>query len=129
LTRIEFHLSDVNSRKFGTHDKRCLAEVRPAGRRPLTVTASAATVNSAVRGSLSKLRNALDSFFGRMKSRRTSIRRGTQASREESTTRSRRKAATSAKVSRALVEKARRKPAAGRRGPKKKHIHRTRRKA
>lgn len=63
MTRIDFHLSDVNSSKFATHDKRCFAEARPAGHRPLTVTASAGTVNSTVRRSLSKLRNALDSFF------------------------------------------------------------------
>ena len=31
LTRVEVHLSDVNSHKFGTHDKRCMIEVRPLG--------------------------------------------------------------------------------------------------
>ena len=52
LTRVEVHLSDVNSRKFGTHDKRCLIEARPAGHRAVTARHSAATVNLAVGGAL-----------------------------------------------------------------------------
>ena len=66
LTRVEIHLSDVNARKSGRHDKRCLIEVRPAGRRPLAVTMRAATVASAVTGALAKLRTALDTYFGKM---------------------------------------------------------------
>ena len=34
LTRVEVHLSDVDSRKTGQADKRCLLEARPAGDRP-----------------------------------------------------------------------------------------------
>ena len=29
ITRVEIHLSDVNSQKFGTDDKRCRIEGRP----------------------------------------------------------------------------------------------------
>ena len=65
LTRVEFHLSDVNAHKFGTHDKRCLVEARPAGHRPLTVSNAAATVPAAVGGVLIKLRSALQALFGR----------------------------------------------------------------
>jgi hypothetical protein len=56
---VEVHLSDVNSRKFGTHDKICLIEARPAGHRPLTARNGASTVGEAVRGALMKLRSSL----------------------------------------------------------------------
>jgi hypothetical protein len=69
LTRVEVHLSDVNSHKFGTHDKRCLIEARPARHRPRTATHSAATVRQAVAGALSKLRTSLQTFFGRLEKR------------------------------------------------------------
>ena len=76
LTRIEIHLSDVNSRsKSGKPDKRCMAEARPAGHRPLAVTMTAPNVRAAVQGSLSKMRNALDTFFGRIGRYRTSAAR------------------------------------------------------
>jgi ribosome-associated translation inhibitor RaiA len=66
LTRVEFHLSDVNSHKFGAQDKRCMIEARAAGRRPLGVTATAGTVRAAIHGSLSKLQSALEKYFGRL---------------------------------------------------------------
>jgi hypothetical protein len=69
LTRVEVHLSDVNSHKFGTHDKRCLIEARPARHRPLTATTGAATVKQAVAGALSKMRSSLHTFFGRLEKR------------------------------------------------------------
>ena len=65
LTRVEFHLSDVNSHKFGTRDKRCLVEARPAHRRALTASLRAATVREAVAGALAKMRNSLETAFGR----------------------------------------------------------------
>jgi hypothetical protein len=66
LTRVEVHLSDVNSsRKSGPQDKRCMIEARPAGAKPLAVTMSAARVPTAVRGALGKLRRALETFFAR----------------------------------------------------------------
>jgi hypothetical protein len=76
LTRIEIHLSDVNSRsKAGRPDKRSMVEARPAGHRPLAVTMTAANVRSAVQGSLAKMRNALETFFGRMSRYRTKTAR------------------------------------------------------
>ena len=65
LTRVEVHLSDVNSHKFGTQDKRCMIEVRPAGLRAVTATVTAATVREAVGGALKKMRSSLDTKFGR----------------------------------------------------------------
>ena len=44
LTRAEVHLSDVDNRKTGKADKRCLLEVRPAGDRPMSASAIATTV-------------------------------------------------------------------------------------
>ena len=76
LTRIEIHLSDVNGRsKAGTPDKRCMVEARPAGHRPMAVTMVARNMRSAVQGSLSKLRNALETFFGRAGRYRTRTER------------------------------------------------------
>jgi hypothetical protein len=69
LTRVEVHLSDVNSRKFGVNDKRCMVEARPARHRPLTATYRAQTVRQAVGGALTKLRNGLETFYGRLETR------------------------------------------------------------
>ena len=69
LTRVEVHLSDVNSRKFGINDKRCLIEVRPARQRPLTATNRAQTVRQSVGGALTKVRTGLETFYGRLEKR------------------------------------------------------------
>ena len=69
LTRVEVHLSDVNSRKFGINDKRCLIEARPARYRPVTATNRAQTVRRAVGGALTKLRSGLETFYGRLQRR------------------------------------------------------------
>ncbi len=69
LTRVEVHLSDVNSRKFGVNDKRCMVEARPARHRPLTATDRAQTVRQAVGGALTKLRSGLETFYGRLEKR------------------------------------------------------------
>ena len=47
LTGVEVHVSDVNSRKAGVNDKRCLIEARPARHRPVTATNRAQTVRLA----------------------------------------------------------------------------------
>jgi hypothetical protein len=66
---VEVHLSDVNSRKFGINDKRCLVEARPAQHRPLTATNRAQTVRLAVGGALTKLKSGLETFYGRLEAR------------------------------------------------------------
>jgi hypothetical protein len=63
LTRVDFHITDVNSHKFGLLDKRCLIEARPSGHPPVVATMVAPNVRSAVTGSLSKLRTALERYF------------------------------------------------------------------
>jgi hypothetical protein len=65
LTRVEIHLSDVDNKKAGHIDKRCLIEVRPAGGRPLTTSAMAATTESAVGEAMRKMQRSLTTFFGR----------------------------------------------------------------
>jgi hypothetical protein len=70
LTRVEVHLSDANSHKFGVQDKRCLIEVRPARHRPLTVRSAGRTPAGAVRDALTKLRSSLHTFYGRLEAKR-----------------------------------------------------------
>ena len=65
LERLEFHLSDVNSHKSGTHDKRCVVEARPTGHPPVAVSMAARNLRISIRGSLSKLRTSLDRCFGK----------------------------------------------------------------
>jgi uncharacterized protein (UPF0335 family) len=66
ITRLEVHLSDVNSHKSGQDDKRCMLEARLAGRDPVVVTHNAATIEEAVNGAAGKLKRALDSTLGRL---------------------------------------------------------------
>ncbi len=65
LTRVEVHLSDVDSRKTGQADKRCLIEVRPAGARPLSASAKATKMASAVGEAVGKMQRSLTTFFSR----------------------------------------------------------------
>lgn len=65
VTRVEVHLSDVNGRKSGPADKRCVVEARPAGARPLSTSASAKKLDAAIGQALRKMQRALRSFFGR----------------------------------------------------------------
>jgi hypothetical protein len=43
VTRLEVHLADENSDKFGINDKRCLIEARPVNMQPVAVTNHADT--------------------------------------------------------------------------------------
>jgi Sigma 54 modulation protein / S30EA ribosomal protein len=65
LTRAEVHLSDVDNKKTGKADKRCLLEVRPTGDRPMTASAMATTTESAVGEAARKMQRSLTTFFGR----------------------------------------------------------------
>lgn len=65
LTRVEVHLSDGNAGRAGAADKRCLLEARPAGRQLVAVTHQAATLEGAYSGAAAKMRNLLESAFGR----------------------------------------------------------------
>jgi hypothetical protein len=65
LTRVEVHLSDIDNRKTGKADKRCLLEARPMGAQPRTASATATKMPSAVGEALGKMRRSLTTFFGR----------------------------------------------------------------
>jgi hypothetical protein len=65
LTRVEVHLSDVDNKKTGKADKRCLIEVRPVGDKPLSASALALTVEASVGAALGKMQRSLTTFFGR----------------------------------------------------------------
>lgn len=66
ITRIEVHLSDVNSGKAGGDDKRCVMEARVAGRQPMSVSDQAPSVDLAIDGAAGKLLRALDTMFGKL---------------------------------------------------------------
>lgn len=68
VTRIEVHLSDENSAKSGPNDKRCLLEARMESRQPVAVTDHAESYIEAVAGATDKLKMALDSILGKMRS-------------------------------------------------------------
>jgi hypothetical protein len=76
ITRIEVHLTDVNAARSGELDKRCLLEVRLAGRQPIAVTHVADRVSDALVGACARLHNALDATLGkdREANRRETIR-------------------------------------------------------
>jgi hypothetical protein len=117
LTRVEVHLSDVDKRKTGQEDKRCLIEVRPAGARPLSVSAKATKMASAVGQSLGKMQRSLTAFFGR---------RGRPAATVSTTTKAPLRAKKKAAVKKTSVKKPTK---LSPRGPKKKGIYQARRKS
>ena len=67
ITRIEVHLGDENSNKFGKDDKRCLIEVRLAGLQPLAVTDYSDTVEKAFYNALVKVKKILETTHEKMK--------------------------------------------------------------
>lgn len=69
VTRVEVHLSDVNSHKGSEADKRCLMEARLAGRQPTAVSHQAATLAQAIDGAADKLRRTLERTVARLQDR------------------------------------------------------------
>lgn len=66
ITRVEVHLSDVNSnKKGGDDDMRCMMEARIKGRQPIAITHQAATVDQVVDGAVDKLVNLIETTLGR----------------------------------------------------------------
>jgi ribosome-associated translation inhibitor RaiA len=68
VTRVEVHLSDENGKKTGGRDKRCMMEARLEGHQPIAVTDEAETIAQAIDGAAEKLKGALDSTLGRLRS-------------------------------------------------------------
>lgn len=67
ITRVEVHLGDENNEKFGLDDKRCMIEVRLAGKNPIAVTNHANTIEKAVSGSIEKMKKILTTTFEKLK--------------------------------------------------------------
>lgn len=65
VTRVEVHLSDLNSTKAGPADKRCVIEARVAGLQPTSVSHEAATIAQAIDGAREKMATVLDTTFGK----------------------------------------------------------------
>ena len=66
ISRIEIHLSDENGNKDGMNDILCLLEARIVGRNPIAVSNQADTTEQAVSGAIDKLKNSLETIFGRI---------------------------------------------------------------
>ncbi|MDA0244740.1 MAG: HPF/RaiA family ribosome-associated protein [Chloroflexi bacterium] len=77
ITWIEVHLSDENSNKKGGNDDiRCLLEATLAGLPRAIASEQAATWEQAVHGAAGKLKNALETTFGRLENHRQNEDRG-----------------------------------------------------
>lgn len=67
ITRAEVHLSDENGTgKSGGNDKRCLIEIRLAGKDPISATDFGASHDVALRGAISKMQSQLDTIVGKL---------------------------------------------------------------
>ncbi|MEO5892475.1 MAG: HPF/RaiA family ribosome-associated protein [Ferruginibacter sp.] len=66
LARIEVYLSDENAGKSSPNDKRCLLEARMERHEPLSVTANADTIESAVNSAIEKIKQVLDTTIGKL---------------------------------------------------------------
>lgn len=67
VTRVEVHLGDENSAKFGKNDKRCVIEVRVEGKNPIAVTTNADTVEKAFNEGVVKIKRSLDNTLEKMR--------------------------------------------------------------
>jgi hypothetical protein len=67
ITRVEVHITDENGNKEGKNDQRCLIEARIEGAQPIAVTNNADTIEQAVKGATDKLKSALETVLGRLR--------------------------------------------------------------
>jgi hypothetical protein len=65
ITRVEVHLRDVNGKKGGQNDMRCMMEARLEGRPPIAVTSQETTLDEAVAAAAGKLKRLIESTLGR----------------------------------------------------------------
>jgi len=66
ITRVEAHLSDLNSGKKNTPESiQCTMEARLEGHQPLVVKHLGANLNQAIEGGAEKLGRLIDSTLGR----------------------------------------------------------------
>jgi hypothetical protein len=138
LTRVEVHLSDINNTRTGHADKRCLVEARPAGGRPVTADAIAATTESAVTEALKKMQRLLTTLFGKKGRPATEVSAPASkpTTKAASTKSAAKKSATKKAAKKTAAKKAAAKKAAATkptrlspRGPRKKGVYQARRKS
>ena len=77
ITRVEIHLSLESGGKSGQSDKRCVMEARVESHQPIVVSDQAGSLDQAVEGAAAKMLRAVDSAYGRLRSR--SQRSGSEA--------------------------------------------------
>ena len=65
ITRVEVHLSDVNSYKGGEDGIRCVMEAQLEGRQPTAVTHQATSLDQAVDGAAGKLKRSVERTLDR----------------------------------------------------------------
>jgi ribosome-associated translation inhibitor RaiA len=66
ITRVEVHLSDLNSQKRGERDKHCVMEARIGGMKPIAVSYEAPTLTEAIHVAADKLERAVDHALERL---------------------------------------------------------------
>jgi ribosome-associated translation inhibitor RaiA len=66
ITRVEVHLSDLDSRKLGERDKRCTMEARLGGLQPIAVSHEAWTLAEAIHAATDKLERSIELALGRL---------------------------------------------------------------
>ncbi len=67
ITRVEVHLTNVNGKKEGQDDKRCMLEARLEGLQPVAVTSNSDTYDGAVSGAIDKMKTSLDTVIGKLR--------------------------------------------------------------
>jgi ribosome-associated translation inhibitor RaiA len=66
ITRVEVHLFDLNSGKFGERDKRCTIGAQVTGMGPIAVVHEASTLTEAIHVAADKLERAVEQALGRL---------------------------------------------------------------
>ena len=72
-------MRDENGDKPGPHDLRCQLEARPKGHQPISVTHKAESLELAIEGAASKLENALEHLFGKLRVKRAAVNGPTES--------------------------------------------------
>jgi len=67
ITRVEVHVGDENNEIDAVADKRCLIEVRLAGKNPIAVTNNADTIEKAISGATDKMKKLLNTTFEKLR--------------------------------------------------------------
>jgi hypothetical protein len=72
ITHFSVHLSDVNGAKGGDDDIECMIEARPAGLKPVVVHHRGHNVDTALHGTIERLKRSLEHAFEKTEPQRSS---------------------------------------------------------